>query len=382
MQVSVMVLAAVLLAGETGADPTGADWPSFRGGPEMTGVAGSQLPAKLELLWTYEAGSAVESTAAIAGDRVFFGTYKGEVLCVGLDDGTLKWKFAAGDSVTASPCVADGAVCVGDESGTFYAIDAATGKQKWQFKTDGKIVSSATAASGVVVFGSYDTRLYCLDAKTGAKRWVFETGNYVHASPCVAGGLVIIAGCDGQVRMIDLASGKHVAAAAPPAAKKTGDADAEDGYFFAACPAYADGHVFVGDMAGRYISVRCKDGHFDLLLEDPERRACYAGAAVSGDSVVFGSRGRRVFSIGRKTGKTVWSFPTKGAVDSSPVIVNDRVFVGSLDGNLYGLGLKDGKLLWTFRAGAQITASAAVARGRLVIGTKDGAVYCFGEKKP
>ena len=43
----------------------GADeWPQFRGNPQLTGVAAGALAANLKLLWTYEAGDSIESSAA------------------------------------------------------------------------------------------------------------------------------------------------------------------------------------------------------------------------------------------------------------------------------------------------------------------------------
>src|SRR5438093_7569690 len=37
------------------------DWPMFRGNSQLTGVAGSSLPEKLSLQWTYEAGGKNEA---------------------------------------------------------------------------------------------------------------------------------------------------------------------------------------------------------------------------------------------------------------------------------------------------------------------------------
>ena len=344
-----------------------ADWPMFRGAPDLAGVARSTLPARPRLLWAHEAGSSVESTAAIVGERVFVGTQKGEVICLDLKDGKRVWAFAAAGPVSASPCVVGGTVYIGDEEGNFYFLKASTGRKLHRFKTDGKIISSATPGPGVVLFGSYDNHLYCLDATSGRKRWAFKTDSYVHCSPCVAGGLAIVAGCDSRVRMISLDSGKEQSHA-----KIRGN--------FAACAAYSDGHIFVGDMSGTYRSVRCKDGRVVWEFEDKGAGSCYAGAAVAGDRVVFASRSRKVFCLDRKTGAELWSAATKGEVDSSPVIVGKAVYVGCADGELRRLRLSDGKQTWKFSAGAAINASPAVARGRLVIGTEDGAVYCFGAK--
>src|SRR5437660_7691842 len=56
------------------APPGPESWPSFRNGNQQLGVATTKLPAKLEKLWTHEAGpkdGMVKSTAAIAGGRVY-----------------------------------------------------------------------------------------------------------------------------------------------------------------------------------------------------------------------------------------------------------------------------------------------------------------------
>ena len=42
------------------------DWPQFRGNPQLTGVTASVIAPNLKLLWSYEAGESIESSAAIA----------------------------------------------------------------------------------------------------------------------------------------------------------------------------------------------------------------------------------------------------------------------------------------------------------------------------
>src|SRR5262249_41275127 len=59
-----------------------ASWPQFRGGPTLTGVAGSDLPATLKVQWTYDAGDAVQSSAAIAGGVVYVGSTNGRLAAI------------------------------------------------------------------------------------------------------------------------------------------------------------------------------------------------------------------------------------------------------------------------------------------------------------
>ena len=78
-----------------------------------------------------------------------------------------------------------------------------------------------------------------------------------------------------------------------------------------------------------------------------------------------------------KDGKTLWTFATRGKVESSPVVCGDKVFVGSEDGRLYMVSLGGGKELWSYEIGQPITSSPAVVENKVVIGCDDGAIYAF-----
>ena len=89
-------------------------------------------------------------------------------------------------------------------------------------------------------------------------------------------------------------------------------------------------------------------------------------------------RDKSVHAIRLEDGKSVWSYRTKGKVDSSPVISGGRAYVGSMTGELFAFDVKTGEVAWRFDTGSGVLASPAVADGRLVVGTVDGQLYCFG----
>jgi len=374
---AVLVLFAVwpglAAAGETpGTAPARARWPMFRGDSAQTGVARSPLPEKLELLWTHEAKSAVESTAAIVDNTVYVGNEGGALLALDLMSGRPKWTYKAGDAIRAAPAVRGGRVFVGDGSGVFHAVNARTGAKLWTFKTDDEIISSANCTGRDVLVGSYDGFLYCLRAQTGKLKWKFETDAQVHCSPCVAEGDAVIAGCDGMVRMIDVATGKE-------------SAKVEIGANVAASPAFDGDLIYLATYSGHMMCVDPVGRRIAWDVAQADEAPFYASAAVSGESVVFAGRDRVVRCLRTADGKEQWRFRARSKVDSSPVIVpggqRERVFFGSDDGRLYAVRLKDGVKCWSFAAGSPITASPAVGEGRLVIGTGDGAIYCFGARQ-
>ena len=131
--------------------PIAADWPQFRGNPQLTGVASSTLPPALKVMWTFDAGDAIESSAAIADGTVYVGSAAGELVALDLQTGAVRWKYRTAEIGESSPAIANGVVYIGDLTGTFHAVDAKSGKPLWTFKTTGKSdprrLSSATVCS-------------------------------------------------------------------------------------------------------------------------------------------------------------------------------------------------------------------------------------------
>src|SRR6476619_507718 len=147
------------------APPSGAPadrWTQFRGSPALSGTSAATLPPALKLLWTYDAGDAIESSAAIVDGVVYVGSRTGELHAVNLSDGAVKWKYKASEDGIgeSSPAVAGGLVYVGDLAGVVHAVDATTGKAAWTFKTDGEVKSSPVVIGDTVLVGSYDSNLY------------------------------------------------------------------------------------------------------------------------------------------------------------------------------------------------------------------------------
>jgi outer membrane protein assembly factor BamB len=344
-----------------------ADWPSFRGNPQHTGVADSKLPQKLEILWTFEAKGGFDGAAAIVGDTVYVGCQDEHLYAIGLKDGQRKWKYKAAP-FKAPVSVHDGAVYVGDQEGVFHCVDAATGTKRWTFATDGEISGGAALSSEGVVFGSGDEHLYCV-SREGQKVWQFRVpGGPVLATPLLVDNKTFVAGCDSILHIIDTKVGK-------------GLKEIELGGQVGASGAVKGDVLFVGTMTNVFHAVDWKRGKILWTFKNPKRaQPYYSSAAIVDDKVIVGSRDRMVHCLNTRDGNPIWSFPTKGHVDSSPVVVDSRVIVGSLDGKLYVLNLEMGSELQRFDLGRGISASPAVGGGCVVIGNDDGVLYCLGSK--
>jgi outer membrane protein assembly factor BamB len=347
--------------------PVTADWPIFRGNVLQTGVAPAPLPAPLAVRWTYQAKDAFEATVAILDGKVYAASYDGNLCALDLASGKPLWTLKLGP-IKVAPSVKNGGVYVGDEDGLLHCVDAATGKQRWKFETQAEITSSANFDGDRIFVGSGDQMLYCLSHE-GKELWKFKIpGGPVMGSPALVQGRTFAAGCDSTLHVIDTTSGKELGSV-------------ELGGQVGASVAVSGDRLFIGTMTNLVQAVDWKKPELVWTFE-PARRAqpFFASAAVTDRLVIVGSRDKEVHALDRQTGKEVWAFPTRGKIDSSPVVAGDKIYVGSMDGNLYVLNLNTGKEVQHLELGRGVAASPAVADGCLVLGTMEGKLYCLGKK--
>ena len=349
-----------------------ADWPMHRGGPQLQGVAQMEAPAKPDLAWTYSAGKPIKAAAAIVGGRVFFGDDSGVVHAVDFVTGKELWKFKTEASIEATPLVLNDTVFLGSSDANFYALEAATGKLKWKYETGDKILGGANYAKNPngegtwLLVGSYDSSLHCVDAATGKAVWTHSTDNYINGTPALLpSGEIVFGGCDSFIHVLQLADGKELR-------------QIESEAYIASSVAVMDGIGYVGNYGNIVISFDPKKGSVGWKYRD-RNFPYYSSAALTADRVIIGGRDKRLHSIDRATGQGVWTFQSRGQVDSSPVICGDAIVVGSEDGRLYCLGLADGKERWAYEIGGAITASPAAANGLVIVGSEDGNLYAFGK---
>lgn len=72
--------------------------------------------------WTFATRARVESSPAIAGDRVYIGSNDGRFYVLGLTNGAKLWEFNAGAPLSASPAIANGRVVIGTQDGRLYCF--------------------------------------------------------------------------------------------------------------------------------------------------------------------------------------------------------------------------------------------------------------------
>jgi hypothetical protein len=157
----------------------------------------------------------LQSSTAVAGGAVFFGSRDGHVYAVNARDGTLLWRFDHQVSwVVTSPAVAGGLVYAGSSDGKFvHALAAESGKEVWRTDVGNRVFASPTVAGETVYVGTHGGTFVALDRFTGEGRWRYGLGAGINSSPVVADGVVYFGSDDGNLYALRAASGEAPIAA-------------------------------------------------------------------------------------------------------------------------------------------------------------------------
>jgi outer membrane protein assembly factor BamB len=172
--------------------------------------------------WPVATGDAIinSSPAVDRNGNIYIGSLDGKVYAR-RPNGTALWTFDAGSPVYATPAIASNgagtptAILVGTfdnntatDASKLVAINPTSGVQLWAYPgaTDpaiGAISSSAAIGKdGTAYVGSYDGNVYAIRSN-GARAWMFTVGDILESSPSIgADGTVFIGSYSGSVSAI------------------------------------------------------------------------------------------------------------------------------------------------------------------------------------
>jgi outer membrane protein assembly factor BamB len=245
--------------------------------------------------WVHRTAGAprMASSPAVDGNEIVYHTMSGWVYVLDRSNGRLEWSWNAGSAIESSPIVVNGVDYFGDAAGEMYALDLQTHRLRWIRDLGAKITSSAAIAGGRLFIGDYDGRLWALSPATGATRWVGRVNGKIYGTPAVAAGRVFVPSVAYSLWAFST-SGRslwHV----------TTDA------FVYSSPAVADGMVCFGSYNGWFYGVSAATGGVRWRIPTG---GAVSGAAVIVDGVAYvGSFSHRIIGVNLQTGRTLVSFP-------------------------------------------------------------------------
>jgi len=370
--------------------PMEGEWAMYRRDLSHSGSTGptGAIPQGT-LKWLFSAGDAIHSSAAVATGIVYVGSRNGKLYALDATTGSKLWEFKTGSWVESSPAIKNGVVYFGSNDGGLYALDARSGKELWHFEARFGVLSSPAVADGTVYFGCDDYYIYALDLKKGTKLWHFETDNRILSSPAVANGILYIGSMDGFLYALNAKNGRPLLkfkAYAPIVSSPSV-------YDSAVYVSNTRGHLYAIDgMARNWFLENKLLPYWKALylygdLPKPPPPSGYLWSLRLGpinssspsviDNRLFIGAGPNLLAIDILNHEVLWTFETRGWIESSPAVSGTTIYIGSTDGRLYALDALTGKRLWETLTRDRITSSPAVADGTVYIGSHDGNLYAI-----
>lgn len=234
------------------------------------------------------------SSPAVYGDEIVYHTMSGGVYVLDRDTGHLEWSWNSGSAIESSPIVVDGIDYFGDAAGAMFALDLRTHRLKWRRYLGAKITSSAAVSGGKLFIGDYAGRLWALSAANGATRWVKTVNGKIYGTPAVDQGRVFVPSSTGNSLTAFTTSGRYLWRDMA-------------GYYVYSSPAVADGVVCWGSYTGWFYGSSAATGR--ILWRIP------TGGPISGAPVIVagvayvGSFSHRIIGVNLHTGHRLVTFP-------------------------------------------------------------------------
>ena len=229
----------------------------------------------------------------------------------------LLWKYKTGGQIQASPAVANGVVYVGSTDHVLYALDAKQWGLKWNFKAGGAIQYAPTVWNNRVYFSARDNRVYALDAATGEQLWDFESGTWMDSPPVLSNGRLYIGAYTQKIHVINA---------------MTGELESQP-----------KGRVRING-----VEYGCSQGQLRPI--EPQHQVdlwrshtpyTYSYPATANGVVYIGARDSQIHALDIESQKEIWSYKTKGFIDSAPAISDGALYVTSYDGYVYAFTNQD-----------------------------------------
>jgi outer membrane protein assembly factor BamB/serine/threonine protein kinase len=313
-------------------------------------------------LWRFKAEEEVRSSAAMAHNTIFIGSYDHNLYALDAQTGKMKWRFSADEGICSTPACAGDLVIISSEDYNIYAINAHTGQPEWTYRTWNFVRSSPRVFHDQVIVGSDDLYVHALDLRSARNLWKFKAWGPVRSSAAQQQGLIYIGSEDTCVYAIDAATGtekwKHTTM-----------------HSVTSSPAVSDGLVYVGSMDGILYALEAKTGWPAWRFRTTH--FITASPLVREGRVYIGSMDTYFYCVDAQTGRLIWKFQADAQINSSAAFYAGYVYFGCGDGAVYGLEARSGQLYWKFQTGAPVPSSPLIRDGVLYIGSNDHYVYAL-----
>lgn len=251
-----------------------------------------------------------------------------------------------------------------------YGVNDTYGQAKklWKQSFDANIVAGFAVSKDRAYFPLASGVVKCISLKDGHEIWSKSFGSKIYSTPAVSGKYLVFGCTDGNIYALNASDGsvkwKY-------ATEKS----------VLASPLIMDGKVYIGGSDHKFRALNLKDGSAVWTYTDVEGHAISTPYGDK-DRVVFGTWGRKLYSLDPRTGREQWVWcvgkPSRmySPAHCVPVGASGRIFVAVPDRKIYAIDALTG--VESFHVDGGRDAHCASEDGKLIFSkVMFGRAYAF-----
>lgn len=211
--------------------------------------------------------------------------------------------------------------------------------------------------------------------KNPSIEWKFSDvdGSWI-APPLIVDDRLFAPNSDGNVYILDLQDGQSEKQAIKVIEISESQ---EDEARLWAQPVTDGERVFVTSLDKSVIAIDLVT--YDVLWHEDLGGAVPGGVAIGGDGMLYvGSFAKQLEQFDPITGNHQSVIPTHGWIWGTPVADGDNLYFGDVEGYFYSYNTKEKTLNWEVQPDSAITSSPLVLGDRVLVATESGSIFSIG----
>jgi len=342
------------------------NWFQSGNNPQRTNFYPHSVSPPFNLVWQYNASSAIEKTLIAVDGILYFNTKDGKTFAMHIKTGE-----EIGDKkldIGATYAYHNHHLLIAKRYGddTMFDLNLTTNKFDWQINA-GDIESEPLICSDNIVIAALYNHIDLYTIDSGVKIWTFETEDQIRSTPAATKNIIVFGSDDCYVYAINSLSGKVV-----------WKFKAEASVQFTPAIDIADDVVYIGSSDHTFYALRIEDGSEKWRFKTNGK--ILTGSAVSDQYVCFGSTDRNLYCLDKQTGTLIWKNTAKSVISTNPIISGDNVFWGSLDHCFYAADLHTGQIVWQYETKGRIRTDPIFWGNYFIGASEDNFIYAFKPK--
>lgn len=277
--------------------------------------------------WEVKLAIGIAAAPAYQAGKIFVGDIDGYFHCVD-EKGNVLWKFETGGEISSSANFYNGDVLFGSQDGKLYLLDSADGQMVWEFQTPDQIQCSATIAGNRAFVAGCDGFLHVIDLDKGEEVGNADIHSPTQSTPATLGDRVFFGTEQAEFIAVDWKAIQPIWTFADDNGQSSVRGSA----------AVNKGHVVFGAMNRQVYSLQPDTGKQNWTVSLKSK--VESSPVIAGDRVYVGCTDGRFYTLSLKNGNTIWEKQFNGGFLSSPAVAFDRLVIATDRGVVYCLGKK------------------------------------------